>query len=312
MNSTRVRTVAVVGSAGSVGRMMVDRFESDGIAVLAIDAAPQDFSGSDHIVGDITAPDERLRSGLAGTDVLVLAIPEAAALAAVPLLARCLTPGTVLVDTLSVKSRFHEELRQCAPTRQAVGINPMFSPALDMRGRPVAAVVYWDGPGVAAFLEILEGWGPRVVLLESQQHDRIVAVTQALTHAAVLSFGLALSKLGVSTDELSSLAPPPHAVSLALLARVGLGSPHVYRDIQVGNPLAQHARAALEAGVLQLRDVVEHGTATDFADLQRCAVAPLGGLADFYSELCAEMFAGLGIRSGPAQRMDGWTDEDDG
>jgi len=295
--SSQFRTAAVVGGAGSVGAMLVALLRGDGVRVLVVDprcAARTDaITDPDAMAADLTAPTGELVAALRSADLVVLAVPESVALAAAPALPGLLSPGAVLVDTLSVKTRFACALTESAPGTAAVGVNPMFAPDLGMAGRPVAAVTYCGGQQVDRFLASLSGWGAEIVRLAPEQHDRIVAATQALTHAAVLAFGLALTELDVTNEELAASATPPHTVALALLARIGLGNPAVYRDVQAGNPLAGRARDALAAAVTRLSSVVEHGTEADFDALVAAASRPLGDRARRYGDLCAEIFHGL-------------------
>lgn len=240
--------------------------------------------------GDITALDPRLAVLLGRADLVVLAVPEQVVPAALPGLAAALRPGAVLADTLSVKRAAARAVREYAPGVQAVGLNPMFAPALGFAGRPVAAVVVHDGPAVAELLGLVEDWGATVVRVDAAEHDRLAAASQALTHAAVLGFGLALAATGVPAAELRPVAPPPATTLLALLARVAGGTPEVYWDVQHANTEAAAARRALADGVRRVAETVEHGTGTDFAAL-------LGELRDYlgedlahYREVCARLF----------------------
>ncbi|MFD4267218.1 prephenate dehydrogenase/arogenate dehydrogenase family protein [Rhodococcus sp. NPDC058481] len=278
--------------------MLVTLLRGDGVRVVVIDprcALPpgSTVDADDTLAADLTAPTGELIGTLRSADVVVLAVPESVALAAAPDLPGFLSPGALLVDTLSVKTRFARALADLAPDIPALGLNPMFAPDLGMAGRPVAAVTYREGLEVDRFLGSLSGWGAEIVRLAPDQHDRIVVATQALTHAAVLAFGLALAELDVTSDELAATATPPHTVALALLARIGLGNPAVYRDVQAGNPLAGRARDALAVAVSRLSSVVEHGTEADFDALVATTRLPLGDRAAQYGELCAEIFRGL-------------------
>lgn len=93
------------------------------------------------------------------------------------------------------------------------------------------------------------------------------------------------------------LAPPPHTVMLALLARIVSGTPEVYWDVQAGNPLAPKARGALADGVRRLDlltspDFTPTAEAEFAAALSRIKVA-LGGRLNDYAQLCADLFTQL-------------------
>lgn len=288
----RAARVAVVGGVGAVGAMLAELTRADGDEVTVIDRVRPD--GDDAAaVGDVTAPTEPVRAALADADVVVLAVPEKVAIAAVPVVDRIMRRDALLVETLSVKTRIHQALREGAAQRAAVGINPMFAPALGMAGRPVVAVVHHDGPAVARFLGAVAGWGGRVVSVGAAEHDRVTASTQALTHAAVLAFGLALADIGVDPDALTATAPPPHTTMLTLLARVGSGVPEVYHDIQAGNPAAIEARKALASALARLSETVERGDERAFAELMSDAVRPLGDRLADYRATCAALFEEL-------------------
>ncbi len=221
---------------------------------------------------------------------MVLAVPEPVAVAAVKGVAAVLHPDAVLVDTLSVKQRIVESLRADASGIEALSLNPMFAPSLGFEGRAVAAVVVHDGPGVRTLLDLIGRWGGKVVPVTAQEHDRLAGASQALTHATVLAFGLALGRAGVGATELRQIAPPPHTVLLSLLARIATGTPEVYWDVQAANPEAPAARRELAQGVRRIADLLDTGTEEDFAALLREARDALGPELDHYRETCARLF----------------------
>ncbi|QCQ91124.1 prephenate dehydrogenase/arogenate dehydrogenase family protein [Rhodococcus sp. SGAir0479] len=288
-----VADVVVVGGAGAVGGMLADLARSGGDSVTVIDRVRPARDESSALQGDVTAPSDAVRAAVATADTVILAVPDDVAAAAIPLLATLARPDALLVETLSVKTHIHRVLREYAPDRPAVGINPMFAPGLGMPGRPVAAVVHRGGPAVDRFLGAVGRWGGRVVTVDAAEHDRVAAATQALTHAAVLAFGLALADAGLGIDTLAATAPPPFTTMLSLLARVGGGAPAVYHDIQAGNPEAASARRALAGALSRLADTVEHGDDHEFATLMADAVRPLGDRQADYGRACAAVFAHL-------------------
>jgi prephenate dehydrogenase len=290
----------VVGGAGAVGAFVADLLAAAGATVLVVDpAAPQDGA----LRADVTAlcgphPPTALIDELSGADTVVLAVPEQVALRALAPVAAACRPGTLLVDTLSVKSRIAALAPALPAGLEVAGINPMFAPSLGLAGRPVAAVVMRDGPRVRGLLRLIVEHGGRVVEIEAAAHDRLAAATQALTHAAVLGFGLALARLagepdaGFDLDLVDVLAPPPHRTLLMLLARILAGPPEVYWDVQNGNALAGPARAALAGAVTDLAGLIDGGDAPGFGAALDRLRAFLGDRVDPYAAMCADIFAG--------------------
>jgi prephenate dehydrogenase len=287
-----IRRCVVAGGSGAVGRLFTGLLAAAGRDVCVIDPEPftADTHGIRHLKGDIAAPDGALRAELQDADLLLLAVPEPVALAAVPALVGVLPSHALLADTLSVKTRIAAAVADHAPGLQAVGLNPMFAPALGLPGRPVAAVVLRGGPLTEELLDLVATSGGRIARMDAERHDRLAAASQALTHATVLAFGQALSELDVNIEEMAAVAPPPHATLLALLARIASGTPEVYWDIQSANPLAGSARDALARGVDRLRDLARDGDEEDFAHHLDALSGVLGDRLPHYRTVCADLF----------------------
>ncbi|MFC1429396.1 prephenate dehydrogenase/arogenate dehydrogenase family protein [Streptacidiphilus sp. N1-3] len=284
----------VVGGAGAVGRLFAERLCGSGAEVTVVDLAPVAPPGTcpgiRYLQGDLGAVDERLAHELARADAVVLAVPELIAYESAGKLCELLGPRTLLVDTLSVKGPLVEAVRAAAPTRELVGLNPMFAPALGFEGRPVAAVGLNSGARSRQLLALVGRWGGRVVPVAAEAHDSLAAATQALPHAAVLALGLALPALGIDIVELASVAPPPFTTMLALLARISSGNPEVYWDIQWANPQAGQARTALADGLRTLSELVRNDDGAGFAEAQQRLRGYLGSELDRYTAHCAQLF----------------------
>ncbi|GAA2149854.1 hypothetical protein GCM10009760_43500 [Kitasatospora kazusensis] len=280
----------VVGGSGAVGGLFVSCLASSDVEVLVVDGRPPEDGRLRYEQGDITDLGPHLAEELAAADLVLLAVPEPVAVAAVKAVAAVLRPDALLVDTLSVKQRIVAALRADAPGVEALSLNPMFAPSLGFEGRPVATVVVHDGPAARSLLDLIRLWGGRVVPVTSQEHDRLAGATQALTHAAVLGFGLALGGLGVGAAESRQIAPPPHQVLLAMLARITAGTPEVYWDVQAANPEAAAARQALADGVRRIADLLATGTEEDFAAALHEVRDGFGPELQHYRDLCARLF----------------------
>ncbi len=282
----------VAGGSGAVGRLFVDAFLAAGADVCIVDARPPQPAGwrCSFECADITAVGPRLEAELRRADVVLLALPEPVAVAALPGVARAMAPGALLADTLSVKHAIAEQLRRHAGHLQALSLNPMFAPSLGLEGRVVAATVVHDGPRVEQVLEVVRERRGRVLAVSAERHDELAAVTQALTHAAVLAFGLALAELEVEIDETAQIAPPPHLALLALVARILGGEPETYWDVQASNPHAERARTALASGLQRLAAAVASGEPAQFTALLGSIADGLGDDAEHFREVCHAMF----------------------
>ncbi len=284
--------VVVAGGSGAVGSLFAERLQESGNDVVIVDRA---VPGPTHRVtrfvrGDISDPGAAVADVVRTADAVLLSVPEPVALVAIGRLVGTLRPDALIVDTLSVKSTVVPALHAAAMIAgaEALSLNPMFAPSLGFAGHPVASVVVRDGQRGRALRDLIEQWGARVVNVTADQHDRVAAAAQALTHAAVIAFGAALIELEVDIADLDRMGPPPHTALLSLLARIASGAPEVYWDVQAANPYAPAARRALSRGVSQLADVVEDGDSAAFGDLLDRLCGVFGPLRGAYRERSAQ------------------------
>jgi len=291
-DDARLARVAVLGGRGAVGRLFAGALADAGSEVVAIDRSPGD------VQLDVAQPSTRLRELLADADAVVLALPEAAALRALPVVLGALQPGALLVDTLSVKGPFAQavSVRVADASVEALSLNPMFAPALGFAGRPVLAVELAGGPRSHALLALVESWGARVVAVGADEHDALAAALQVAPHAALLALGGALARLGVELETLLPVAPPPFVALVALLARIASGAPETYWDVQDANPRAAQARDALATGLAELDAAARAHDPAAFGALLERVEAMLGEQREPLAELAAALVA----RAAPA------------
>jgi 4-amino-4-deoxyprephenate dehydrogenase len=285
--------VVVAGGSGAVGSLFAERLQESGNDVVIVDvAAPGPAHRVTRFVrGDIGDPGAEVTNLVRAADAVLLSVPEPVALVAIHRLGGALQPDALIADTLSVKATVVPALRAAAIAAgeaEALSLNPMFAPSLGFAGHPVASVVVLDGQRGRALQDLIEQWGARVVTVTADQHDRVAAAAQALTHAAVIAFGAALAELDVDIADLDRMGPPPHTALLSLLARIASGAPEVYWDVQAANPHAPAARRALARGVSRLTDAVEDGDRAAFGDLLDRLCGVLGPLQGTYRERSAQ------------------------
>ena len=290
MSAPVIGRVVVAGGSGAVGSLFAERLQDSGNDVVVVDLAEPGpgYGVTRFVQGDISEPGAEVTDLVRAADAVLLSVPEPVALVAIDRLTGALRPDALIADTLSVKTTVVPALRAAVMVSgEALSLNPMFAPSLGFAGHPVASVVVRNGWRGRALRGLIEQWGARVVTVTADQHDRLAAAAQALTHAAVIGFGAALAELDVDIADLDRMGPPPHTALLSLLARISSGAPEVYWDVQAANPYAPAARRALARGVSRLTSVVEDGDRAAFGDLLDRLCGVLGPLQGAYRERSA-------------------------
>jgi prephenate dehydrogenase len=262
-----ITRATILGAAGHIGRLLAGQLVSSGVAVTGIDLCPPqagDSAGVTMLQGDAAAPGDEARRAIAAADAVLICLPEEAALAALPGLLKLAAADAVLIDTLSVKQPMAAARLAASTTQEHLSINPMFSPKLGFEGQNVAVVTIVAGPRGPAFVRLLESWGAQAAQVTAAEHDRMTALMQAATHAALLSLGMVLCDWDYDVQTGLRMATPPHRIWLAQLARICDAAPDVYWDIQRSNAAGPAARHAVANSLSRLDALVQAGRREEF------------------------------------------------
>lgn len=283
----------IVGGSGAIGGLFADALVAVGMSVpVVVDrrSTPASMRRGNVIEDDILRPSNETLRVIGACDLVILAIPEPVALAAVQALLPAMKRNSLLVDTLSVKSRYAQALTVTATSAELLGVNPMFAPSLGFAGRSVVAVPYRCGALAEAFLAFIAAQGADVVRLDAASHDQACAALQVATHASILCFGMALRVGAYDLAAAERIMPPPHRVMLALLGRIVCADPEVYRDIQAANPFASQIREDLVEAHRRLDRIVTSGDPESFRQLCAELRGLFAGTDTDYAALCARLF----------------------
>jgi prephenate dehydrogenase len=97
-----------------------------------------------------------------------------------------------------------------------------------------------------------------------EQHDRVMAVVQVLTHFQTQVLGLALVRIGVPLGETLRFTSPAYLLELYVSARHFAQSPDLYGAIEARNPETPAVTTAFNAAARELADIVVAGDRARF------------------------------------------------
>ena len=187
----------------------------------------------------------------------------------------------MLLPTCSVQLPFFARAAELRVRQPLLGVNPMFSPTLPSAGRPVVLITRESGDPAGVVPDRLAVGGMTVVRMTAAEHDATMSYVQALPHAAVLGFAMALVGAPVDAARLLAVAPPPARTLIALASRILTGRPEVYWDIQHANAVAAARRTELVSSVAHLDKAAASGDAAEFR-------ATLDSIADWLGPQLAQ------------------------
>ncbi len=249
------KMATLIGANGGFGQLFSEKLLGEGWQVAGVDLAePTVGANRCH---SFSAVPENCSTGevdgyLKSSSLVVLCVPSQAAFwwidHAAPLLGR----DSLCLDVLSVKTQVRAHAAAAGFVGEYLSLHPMFAPRWGFTNFAVAAIPVQDGPRTAAFLDLVQQWGSRVVTLSAEEHDRAAAVLQGGAHAAVLAFAKATILSGVSRETLQAMSTAVSEPIFELVERITAGDPETYHSIQAENPFAQITRDHLVAAMAEL------------------------------------------------------------
>ncbi|WOO79629.1 putative prephenate dehydrogenase [NADP(+)] [Vanrija pseudolonga] len=264
--STTASTSAVAGKPvigiigmGDMGRLYATKLSAGGHRVVVCDKPElfenlsTEFGGS----GIEVLQDGHAVSRLA--DFIVYSV-EAAAIGAV---VRQYGPSTKIGATVagqtSVKAPEKEAFDKYLPADvDVVSVHSLHGPSVTTEGQPLI-IIHHRGPQekVTMVEDIFRSFKSRYVYLSYEEHDEVTANTQAVTHAAFLSMGMAWKNGSSYPWEETKWVSGIEVVKVNITLRIYAAKWHVYAGLAILNPAAQrqiqqYARSTTELMKLML------------------------------------------------------------
>jgi prephenate dehydrogenase len=167
-------------------------------------------------------------------------------------MAEKLKPGTLVMDTCSVKSMPARWMEEMLPTEvKILATHPMFGPDSARQGLEGLPMILHP---VRLEREELEQWqfffrsiGLSVQLMEPELHDRQAAFTQGLTHY----LGRVLAELELESSQIASLG---YRKLLEIIEQTCNDSWQLFFDLQQFNPYTREMRDRLTASLSRVKE----------------------------------------------------------
>jgi chorismate mutase/prephenate dehydrogenase len=152
-----------------------------------------------------------------------------------------------------------------------IGTHPLFGPGVhSLQGQRIAITParLIDGTDWLNWLTSTLG-AAGLTLLETtpEDHDRVMAVVQVLTHFSTEVVGRTMEHLNVSIEETLRFTSPIYHLELLMTARHFAQSPNLYSAIQMSNPNTREVAAAFREAAAEFDSLVQAGDAKAFREV---------------------------------------------
>jgi chorismate mutase/prephenate dehydrogenase len=253
------RSALVIGGRGKMGRWMADFLASQGFRVTIAD--PSGEVPGYEWVADWEA------TGL-GHDLIVVATPLKVANEVLLAIARR-GPKGVVFDVGSLKTPLRTGLSALrAAGVRATSVHPMFGPDTELlSGRHVIFIDLGDAGALAEARAIFDSTMAELVVMELDEHDRLIAFVLGLSHALNIAFFTALAESGEAAPRLARMSSTTFDAQLDVATRVAAENPDLYYEIQSLNAYGEDSLGALKAAVDRLVRAVHEHDERGFVDM---------------------------------------------
>jgi chorismate mutase/prephenate dehydrogenase len=267
------RSALVIGGAGKMGGWFAQFLGSQGFEVQIADPRAVGAGASASAGGAAGAPMKVIadwRDSDLAHDFIVVAAPLGATNQILQQLGQR-RPRGVVFDLGSLKTPLRTGLRALQAAGVAVtSLHPMFGPDTELLSQ--RHVIFIDLGHADALTQARALFAPTMaeqVVMELDEHDRLIAYVLGLSHAVNIAFFTALAESGAAAPKLLRLSSTTFDAQFNIASQVAQESPELYYEIQRLNDFGAESLDALARAVEALRGAVAAADQGRFAALMR-------------------------------------------
>ncbi len=235
-----MKKAGIIGGTGKMGRLFAGVFRRAGYEVVV--------SGR---TTEITAKDIAK-----ACDLVIVSVPIRDTVTVIEEIAPLLKKDQLLCDLTSLKvAPVAAMLKSKA---EVIGLHPMFGPTVrSLKEQTIIACPARASPeNTEALLAVFRSEGAECTITSPEEHDRMMAVVQGLTHFVTLSLADAIRQLGIDIEATRAFTSPVYRIELSLVGRLLSQDPDLYGSILQENPFVPGVLAACRTSVAGLQEII--------------------------------------------------------
>ncbi len=233
--------VAIIGT-GAMGRWLVDFAKQNLGEVVLADAIA---AKAERVATEFGVNFRSVPEAAAEAELVLVAVPISKTPDVIKSLAGQVQRGTLLADVSSVQSDVIEAMQTIEAKIELVSLHPLFGPgATSVKGKDFVVIPVKPGKRYAALKNRLLELGARVTEMGAEDHDRLMAIIQCMTHFVLLTYLNALKSMK-ELKRAEKFRTPMFATLLDLAKTVFAGNLELYGELQVHNKYARVVRSSL-------------------------------------------------------------------
>ncbi|MDO8564048.1 MAG: prephenate dehydrogenase/arogenate dehydrogenase family protein [Nanoarchaeota archaeon] len=248
MKQKKPKTISIIGGRGKMGSLFAKAFRKQGYKVL--------ISGRNTALTNI----EAAKQG----DVVIICVPIRATINIIKEIGPFVRPDALISDFTSVKVYPCKAMEHYSKA-EVIGSHPLFGPSAGLKNQnmilcPIRGNNYLDW-----YKKTLKKMDLKVDILTPEEHDKQMALVQALNHLSNLIFGQTLKRLNIK-DISSKHTTPAYLLRLFTLGRLFAQDKELYSDIMAHNPYTKTVMSALTKSTFDLNKIIQKSDKDSFED----------------------------------------------
>lgn len=231
----------IIGGTGKMGRLFAPVFERAGYDVLV--------SGRSTALTNAQLAEQ--------CELVIVSVPIHDTVRVIEEIAPVLEKDQLLCDFTSLKTL--PVAAMLKSKAQVIGLHPMFGPTVSSLRHQTIIVCpeRVDEPTLHALLSVFRAEGAECTITTPEQHDRMMAVVQGLTHFVTLCMADSIRRMGIDIGKTQAFTSPVYQIELSLIGRLLSQDPALYADILQRNPYVPEVIGACRSAASDLAGIIE-------------------------------------------------------
>lgn len=208
------RNVTIIGGRGKMGKFFTEQ-----------------LSGAGHKVSLLGSDWENAAQLLGEAELVLVSVPIGKTVEVIERAAKYLAATTALTDITSLKVQPVQAMLEFH-SGPVMGLHPMFGPSVTSFSKQ--KVIVCPGRQDDTFqwlLDFIASSGGELIVSTPQEHDRMMAIVQAMRHFSRFSLGVFLAEEKIDIDRSLSMSSPTYRQEIDIVNRLFAQSPHLCADI---------------------------------------------------------------------------------
>lgn len=249
--------VAIIGGYGGMGQIFARVFKDAGFDVIL--CGPTEHKGKKK-AEELGVSYEKDNSKAASkADIVIITVPMRVTVDVIEEVAPYVRKGCLLMDLTSVKEVPCNAMAEHSKKGvEVLGCHPIFGPRVgDLENQVLILNPIRGKKWHPKLRKLFEKHDARVFECTPGEHDKIMAVVQALTHFSYISFAKTLKDLDFDIKKSRKFSSPVYDLMLDMVGRIVGQDPYLYAEIQIMNPHVSDVHEAFLRSVSELKKTVK-------------------------------------------------------